>query len=83
MLINPQFWQAAAAVIAALAALTGALYAVITRPLLSHIATMQTGIQGQYTGLQAQLTDIQNRLTRIESKLDDHANRIAHLEVRR
>jgi predicted PurR-regulated permease PerM len=79
---NPQVWQAIAAVIAALAALTGALYAVITRPLLSNLTLVQTQMQTSQTSIQAQLTDIVARLSRIEAKLDDYGERITRLEER-
>ena len=52
---NPKLWQAIAAVIAAYAALLGGLYAIITRPLMARMASMQAG-------LQAQITDIIRRL---------------------
>ena len=72
---NPQVWQAVAAVIAAYAALLGGLWAIVTRPMVAHMLTMQTSIQ-------AQLADILVRLGRIEAKLDDYGERITRLEER-
>lgn len=72
---NPQIWQAIAAIIAAFAALIGGLYAVVTRPLLAQMGTMQISIH-------AQLDDIKQRLARIETKLDSHEQRITRLEER-
>jgi uncharacterized membrane-anchored protein YhcB (DUF1043 family) len=66
-----QMWQTVGGLVAAVAALFGGLYAVITRPLLMSQQTIQS-----------QLNDILQRLGRIEVKLDDHANRITRLEER-
>lgn len=74
--MNPQYWQAVAAVIAAYAALLGGVYAVMTRPLIAHLSSIQTSIE-------ARLDEIMRRLERIEKKLDDHSERITHLEERK
>lgn len=68
--MNPQWVQAAAAIIAAYAALMGGMYAVITRP-----------IEGRFTLIEAVLKRIEERLTSIETKLDNHSERITRLEA--
>jgi hypothetical protein len=72
--MSPQILQAIAAIIAAFAGLTAALYGVVTRPMLGRMDSMQSAIQ-------AQINDIIVRLGRIETKIDNHTERIAKLEA--
>ena len=74
---NPQAWQAAAAVIGAIAALLAGFYAVITRPLLAQLKSIDSRMAER-----AQVNDIIRRLERIETKQDDHPQRITRLEER-
>jgi hypothetical protein len=70
--MDPQVWQAAAAMIGALAVFVGVCYA-IRRDLLAQLKSI---------GPKAHVNDITGRLERIENKLDDHSQRITRVEER-
>lgn len=70
--MNPQYWQAAAAIIAAYAALFGGIWAVVTRP-----------IENRFTDVMDSLKRIEGKLDKHEAKFTEHGDRITRLEERR
>lgn len=69
---NLQFWQAAAGIIAAYAALFAGIWAVITRP-----------IENRLTDIIDRLKRVEGKLDSIEGKLELHGERITRVEERR
>jgi hypothetical protein len=65
---NPQLWQAIAAVTAALAALLGGLYAIVTSPIENHLRGIEARLTGMQNGLQSQLTGMENSM---QAQLND------------
>lgn len=62
--MNPQSWQAMAAMIAALAALLGGLYAIVTRP----IQTQLSDIIHRLGRIEDKLDGHGERITRLEER---------------
>jgi hypothetical protein len=58
--MNPQWWQAAAGLIAAYAALFGGIYAVVTVPLLR---TIKSAVEASEARLKLQMTEMEQRLS--------------------
>jgi hypothetical protein len=61
--MNPQVWQAIAAIIAAYAALFGGIYAVVTRPIQAQL----TDILKRLGRIEEKLDDHTQRITRLEA----------------
>jgi hypothetical protein len=69
--VNPQPLQAVATLVAAFAALFGGLYAIVTRPLLKQLESIDR-----------RLERIEQRLDHIETILLRHEERITRVEER-
>jgi hypothetical protein len=62
--MSVQYWQAAAGLIAAYAALFGGIYAVVTRPIENRL----TGIAGRLKRIEEKLDGHAERITRLEER---------------
>lgn len=82
--MNAQYWQALGAIVVA----CGALYGVVTAPLLRLIKAESGLIKAEMAALEARLNAkidaVEARLNeRLADKLQDHGERITRLEERR
>lgn len=77
-----QIWQIILGGAGVFAAVIGALYMIITRPILAYIGGMQTSINSRLDSIDRRLDRIENKLDSIDQHLLKFEERITRLEER-